>query len=291
MRNYIQKEISTLISQDVLTLLPTDLMNDVEAVHSQNTPKKKGLFIVFEGIDASGKSTQAELTYDWLQELGIPCIKTREPGGTEIGTRIREMILAGGSEMDIKTELLLFLVDRVQHIKNVIQPALDRGQVVICDRYEASTMAYQVFGRKQPLELVRTMNKYATGGLSPDVTYFLDVNAYEAWERIKQRDNKPNHFDKQDYAFRQRLIEGYKFQINPSWKEVNADNSVEVVHTQITNHLADILRKDAAPEMAAKLATGSVACPICMVNMVREPGLWTVFVCPNKHGRMVFTRN
>ena len=135
---------------------------------------KRGLFIVLEGAEGSGKSTQAQLLAQWLASAGILHRLTREPGGTPLGEAIRSLVLHG-EHMSVESELLLVLAARSAHVREVVRPALAAGQIVVCDRYELSTFAYQALGRGLDLEQVKALNNFATGGLHADLTIIVDV--------------------------------------------------------------------------------------------------------------------
>ncbi len=146
------------------------------------------LFIVLEGPDAAGKSTQLQLLSQALTARGIPVLTTREPGGTPLGRKFREILLDPKNRMRPLTELLLLVADRHEHVEEVIKPALARGQWVLCSRYTLSSLAYQGRGRGLPLELVHQLNRLATGGLEPDYVFLLDLPPQVALERTKLRD-------------------------------------------------------------------------------------------------------
>lgn len=148
----------------------------------------KPLFIVLEGPDASGKSTQLRLLSQALSARGIPVVTTREPGGTPLGQRLREILLHPESRMRPLTELLLMVADRHEHVEEVIKPALARGKWVLCSRYTLSSLAYQGRGRGLPLELIHRLNELATGGLQPDYVFLLDLPPQVALERTPLRD-------------------------------------------------------------------------------------------------------
>lgn len=136
----------------------------------------KGRLITVEGIDGTGKSTQAELLCAALRRMGVPCLHTREPGGTAVGARLRELLLHGGDvPLAPVTEMLLLAADRAQHVAEVIRPALERGEVVVCERYVDSSLAYQG-ASGVPLEAIRVVNEIATGGLRPDLTLLFDLD-------------------------------------------------------------------------------------------------------------------
>lgn len=148
----------------------------------------KPLFIVLEGPDASGKSTQLGLLSEALAARGIPVVATREPGGTPMGQKLREVLVNPQVPLRPLTELLLMVADRHEHVENVIRPALAKGQWVLCSRYTMSSLAYQGWGRGLDLELVRQLNRLATGGLEPDYVFLLDLPPQEAYERTRERD-------------------------------------------------------------------------------------------------------
>jgi dTMP kinase len=162
------------------------------------------LFIVFEGGEGSGKSTQTRMLCEHLEKSGIPVLLVHEPGYTPLGNEIRQW-LKGNIGIDPVTELLLFEASRVELVKNIIRPALASGTVVICDRFYHSTIAYQGYGRGLDLKLIETLNKIATGGLEPDLVIFFDADIGKALERKHYKD----HFDLEDIAFHQRVKEGY----------------------------------------------------------------------------------
>ena len=146
-----------------------------------------GTFITFEGIDGSGKSTQLRLLNNFLRANGWTPLVTREPGGTPVGLRLRAALLDATEEVDPLTELLVFAADRAQHVRRVIRPALELGQVVISDRYADATVAYQGAGRGFPPELIDEIVQLATEGLKPDLTVLFDVGIEESTSRTTRR--------------------------------------------------------------------------------------------------------
>ncbi|MCS7216179.1 MAG: dTMP kinase [Candidatus Bipolaricaulota bacterium] len=148
----------------------------------------KPLFIVLEGPDAAGKSTQLRLLAQALAARGIPVVTTREPGGTPLGERIRTILLDPASRMRPLTELLLLVADRHEHVEEVIKPALAQGKWVLCSRYTLSSLAYQGRGRGLPLDLIQRLNELATGGLQPDYVFLLDLPPQVALARTPLRD-------------------------------------------------------------------------------------------------------
>ncbi|MBI4531481.1 MAG: dTMP kinase [Candidatus Latescibacteria bacterium] len=169
----------------------------------------RGIFISFEGIDKSGKTTQAVLFEELLKREGYDVVLTREPGGTKIGEMIRGILKDTHHFGSITpmTELLLYVACRAQHTNEVIIPALERGAVVISDRFSDSTMAYQGYGRGLDLRLLQRVNDAATGGLEPDVTILLDLPVGEAESRQLGR---PDRLEREVVSFHQRVAEGFR---------------------------------------------------------------------------------
>lgn len=166
-----------------------------------------GLFIVFEGIEGSGKSTQAKLLSAWLGGLGVPHLLVREPGGTKVGEAVRQIVLHG-EHIDARTELMLYLAARAALVTERLVPALRRGEIVIADRYELSTFAYQGYGRGLRLEDVRAANAVATGGLRPDLTIVLDVQAALGFRRLEGRGGG-DRIEREGAEFHRRVAAGY----------------------------------------------------------------------------------
>ena len=166
------------------------------------------LFITFEGGEGSGKSSQAEELRRWLSTQGIPAILTHEPGGTELGEKISDLVKwAQNTDISPMTELLLFNASRAQHVKEVIRPALYEGKAVICDRFDDSTTAYQSYGRGLDLEMVKSINDTTTGGLRPNLTVLLDISVKDGLAR--KRGEKLDRFEKEDLDFHRKVREGY----------------------------------------------------------------------------------
>ncbi|MCK5106735.1 MAG: dTMP kinase, partial [Elusimicrobiales bacterium] len=137
--------------------------------------RKKGIFIIFEGPDRSGKSTQAKLLVKWLEEKNRKVVLTREPGGTKLSENIRKILLDPHSSISPLSELFLYEAARAQHTSDTIMPALKKGQVVISDRFTLASIAYQGYGRKLPIKTVETLNRIATDGLKPDIIIILNI--------------------------------------------------------------------------------------------------------------------
>lgn len=176
----------------------------------------KGTFITFEGGEGSGKSTQARLLAGYLKQKGYDVVPTREPGGTEIGDAIRAILLNPNfSEMGNVTELLLLAASRAQNVHERIKPGLERGAVVICDRFIDSTLAYQGYGRKFDLKLLEALNRLATGGVTPDLTILLDLPVEVGLERAKALDKleskagEGDRIEQEGIDFHRRLRKGF----------------------------------------------------------------------------------
>ncbi len=164
-------------------------------------------FLVVEGVDGSGKSTQAALLADWLRAEGRRVLLTREPGGTALGERLRETILHGTVACDPRAELLLIEAARAQHVAEVIAPALRDGVTVVSDRFSPSSLAYQGFGRGLPVDEIRAVDAVATQGVTPDLTLLIDVPLEAALARIGARQDR---FEGEGRAFLQRVVDGYR---------------------------------------------------------------------------------
>jgi len=203
------------------------------------------LFITFEGGEGCGKSVQARTLYRRLSKLAIPAILTHEPGSTPFGKKLGHW-LKWGHDKDISplTELLLFNASRVQLVNEVIQPNLEEGEVVICDRYVDSTTAYQSYGRGLDLEMVKVVNNAATQGLKPDLTVLLDIPADEGLARIKAR--RQDRFEQEELAFHQRVREGYlKLAANDPerWLVVDASQSKAKIEQIIWQRVSQLLSR------------------------------------------------
>jgi dTMP kinase len=163
---------------------------------------RKFFFIVFEGIEGSGKSYQSRKLYTAIKKIGLPVILTREPGGTKSAEKIREIILKDYFHPDFKekfnkyTDTLLYLAARNEHIQNKIKPAIFKKKIVICDRFIDSTFAYQVYGKGVNKNFVDLVHKYILGNIKPDMTFILKVNISKALQRLKKRVKKKNRYDK-----------------------------------------------------------------------------------------------
>ena len=164
---------------------------------------RPGPLITLEGIEGSGKSTQASLLRDALLDARIPVSLTREPGGSPLAEKVRDLILHSNEEpMAPGAELLLFLAARAQHVARTVRPALDRGEVVVCDRFTDATLAYQGGGRTIPEPILTTLNEWATGGIKPARTYLLDVPVDLGLQRASRRSGEqPDRLEKESRTF------------------------------------------------------------------------------------------
>lgn len=209
------------------------------------------LFIAFEGPEGSGKSTQVQLLYQALTAKGLRVVCTREPGGTPIGEQIRAVLHdLRNAGMSPEAEVLLYSASRAQHVAQLIRPALERGEVVISDRYAESTLAYQGYGRGLDLEILRRITDFATGGLYPDLVVYLDLEVELGLERKRrarqQGQGEWNRMDQQELAFYRRVREGYLQMAERErgrWLVVDATRSVEEIHCIVLRRVQTYLER------------------------------------------------
>lgn len=173
---------------------------------------RRGLFVTFEGSEGCGKSTQIRQLAAWLQQRGHAPVLTREPGGTAAGDEIRHLLQHApqGHGLVPEAELFLFAASRAQLVREVIRPALDAGRVVISDRFHDSTEVYQGVARRLDPDMTGTVNRYAIGGTLPDITFLLDMDAREAFERLHKRDRARDRMESEPLAFYEAVREGYR---------------------------------------------------------------------------------
>lgn len=205
------------------------------------------MFITFEGSEGCGKTTQMALLAEHLIRLGYPILTTREPGGTPIGEQVRAILSdLDNTAMHPRTEILLFQASRAQHVEQVIRPHLQKGGIVLCDRYADSTMAYQGYGyRLVDLELLRMIVDFATGGLKPDLTLLLDLEV-EIGLRRRALGGEWNRLDAYDLDFYQRVRQGYHAmaQAEPQrWVIVDASHTSEQVQAEIRRVVLERLQQ------------------------------------------------
>ncbi len=168
-----------------------------------------GLFISFEGIDGVGKTTQADLLEQWLKASGKSVLRTLEPGGTEVGVEIRKILLHHRGELAPRSEAALFAADRAHHVATKIRPALERGEIVITDRYLDSSVAYQGAGRELSRQEVRDLSLWAVGGLLPELTILLDLPADVARSRRNTTGTEPDRLESEKIEFFERARQAY----------------------------------------------------------------------------------
>lgn len=194
------------------------------------------MFITLEGPDGGGKTTQASLLAEFLRQRGCDVLATREPGGTAIGDQVRQILSnLENTAMHPRTEILLFQASRAQHVEQLIRPHLAKGGVVVCDRYADSTLAYQGYGHQVDLERLRLIVDFATGGLKPDLTLLLDIDAEEGLRR-RTKSGEWNRLDAYALAFHQRVRQGYfelARQEPERWVTVDAGRPAEQVQDEL----------------------------------------------------------
>jgi len=169
----------------------------------------RGLFITLEGGDGAGKTTQAELLREWLGGLGREVVRTREPGGTEVGVEVREIVLHHRGDISPRAEALLYAADRAHHVATLVRPALERGAVVLQDRYIDSSVAYQGAGRVLDSREVRALSEWATEDLSPDLTVLLDLDPEAARGRLDASRTRYDRLEAEASEFHRRVREAY----------------------------------------------------------------------------------
>lgn len=199
------------------------------------------MFITFEGPDGSGKSTIIKKVYDFLIEKGFDVIKTREPGGSPIAEKIRELILdTENTKMSYRAEALLYAASRAQHLEETILPALNDNKIVLCDRFLLSSLAYQGVGRDLGIEDVRKVNEFAINGLMPDFVLFFDVDPIITLKRKSSLDTA-DRLEKEDNYFHRRVYNGYK-------EILNSEKNIEIIDATdsvdgVFNQCLDVLRR------------------------------------------------
>lgn len=210
-------------------------------------PVKSGIFISFEGIEGSGKSKHINHLFDELKKEGFPVILTREPGGTRIGEKIRNLILDPAlTGIEPSAELLLYLATRAQHVHEVILPALGENKIVLCDRFHDSTYAYQGGGRGLDLSIIEPMILTLFQHLKPDLTLLLDLPPKEALERIKHREGL-NRIDAESLAFHETVRSNYLMLVNRDpdrFRVINSSSGYFEVHSEILKEVSSFLKKN-----------------------------------------------
>lgn len=206
---------------------------------------KRGVFISFEGIEGSGKTTQARLLKEHLERKAYKVILTKEPGGSRIGEKIKDILLSPQHrEIDEITELLLYFAGRRQHIKELILPSLEKGITIITDRFIDSTRAYQGYARGIDLDFIDSLNKVASMGIMPDLTILLDIDVDTGLKRNRGA-NKVDRLELEDIEFHKRVKEGYSA-LAETWPErikvIDASKGIEETHNRIVEVVEEFLK-------------------------------------------------
>lgn len=205
----------------------------------------KGLFIVMEGSDGSGKTTQINLLKEYLEEAGYECLITREPGGTVIGEEIRQLILnPEHKEMSPVTEMLLYAASRAQLVHEVIGPALEEGKIVISDRFVDSSIVYQGIARKLGISTVSAVNAPGIGIYRPDGIFFIDLSEAEGLRRKKEQKNL-DRMEQEGIDFHHMVSEGYRKVLSgrPEVMKIDGGRSIDTIQKKIRNHVDELLKK------------------------------------------------
>ena len=205
----------------------------------------KGLFIVMEGPDGSGKTTQINLLKEYLEEAGYECLITREPGGTVIGEEVRQLILnPEHKEMSPVTEMLLYAASRAQLVHEVIGPALEEGKIVISDRFVDSSIVYQGIARKLGISTVSAVNAPGIGIYRPDGIFFIDLSEAEGLRRKKEQKNL-DRMEQEGIDFHHMVSEGYPKVLSgrPEVMKIDGGRSIDTIQKKIRNHVDELLKK------------------------------------------------
>ena len=202
------------------------------------------MFISFEGIDKSGKSTQISLLVDWVKQKGYEVVQTSEPGGTGLGEKIEKILLEPSTkEINGISELFLYLADRAEHVEKIIKPALEKGKIVISDRFADATIAYQGYGRRLDTPWVEELNKRATHGFLPDITFLLDISPDLAKKRSGSEEK--DRIENEKISFHQKVRQGYlklAKKHTERIKVINGEGSVKEIQLRIRKILGKHLR-------------------------------------------------
>jgi dTMP kinase len=204
-----------------------------------------GKLIVFEGVEGSGKTSQMQLCQEWLLSLGVSVVVTREPGGTALGLDLRRLLLeVENKKIANTTELLLYAADRSQHVEEELKPNLEKGNIILCDRYTDSTIAYQGYGRGLDINLINVLNAIATGGLESDLTLWLDVDIEVGLSRKRAAEDIADRIELEAIAFHRRVQQGYSQLQASQDKIVRIDASLNpyAVQRMIQTTLSDRLK-------------------------------------------------
>lgn len=205
----------------------------------------QGHFITVEGGEGSGKTTVLSIVYKELIALGYSVLVTREPGGIPIAENIREIILnPANTQMEKRTEALLYAAARRQHLIEVIAPALDRGQIVLCDRFIDSSLVYQGYARGIGMEEVMAINEFAIGDLFPDLTVFFDIKPQEGLARIKENEQREiNRLDLEEITFHEKVYEGYQLLVDKYPERIKRIDATQSINEVASKALEQILKR------------------------------------------------
>lgn len=211
----------------------------------------QGMFITFEGIEGSGKSTQIVLLANHLTAQDRQVTLTREPGGTVIGDQVRRILLDPvNNELDSKAELLLYAASRAQHLAELIEPDLRAGKIVLCDRFSDATLAYQGYGRGLDRGMIRALDRIVTNSLQPDLTFLLDIDAATGLARARGRNKRGGleteaRFENEELAFHQRVREGYHALAKEEperFRVLDASRTPETIQTELRKIVDEALK-------------------------------------------------
>ncbi len=210
---------------------------------------KKGLFITFEGVEGCGKSTHSGLLFEYLKKSGYHALHTREPGGTRLGESVRRVLLdSRGILISDLAELFLFEACRAQIVKEIIRPALDKGRIVISDRFSDATFSYQGYGGRVDLKAIQILDRVATNGMVPDLTILLDIDTLEGLRRARKKGI--DRMEKKDISYHKRVRAGY-LELARKYpgriKIVKVSGSIPEVQAKIRREVEIVLRKFKGP--------------------------------------------
>ena len=202
---------------------------------------KKGLFITFEGADGCGKTTQINLLKDYLENKNYEIITTLEPGGSDIGKKLRQILLHHDGFVSPRAEMFMYLADRAQHIDTVIKNNVEKNKIVLCDRHIDSTVAYQGYGRGEDIEQINLLNEIATEGYKPDLTFVFDVDSEVAQKRVG---NVKDRLESEGLEFHRKIRQGY-LELAKKYpnriKVINSNKTIEEVFEQVKKIIDEIL--------------------------------------------------
>jgi dTMP kinase len=208
-------------------------------------PRGKRLFITFEGVEGSGKSTQLNMLHAHLLRMNMDVVSTHEPGGTRIGEDIRRILLdPANKEMHAMTEAVLYAADRAQHVYEVIKPAMNQGKIVLCDRYIDSTLAYQGVARRMGMEGIQNLNEWITEDLYPDLTFLLEIPYRVGLKRMQKRSRSADRMENQPDSFHEQVQEAYKTLAKIFSKRfviLNGADKPENIHHKIMQEVTEFM--------------------------------------------------